>query len=229
VILATRDLVHQVSNADGSVSFPSALADSEWAALAKFEATFGIRQFSDSTLPSAIHGLNPPTNAGEQGGNTGRLTAAGLAVFPYLKGAVPIDNPTAKTDTFGYRATPAAQAAPAAFQTLLSGPDGASHLGIYTHADGREEMVSTLDGNENQLHEQLLRHGILDWRKQKPLRERREPSSAIRSGIRSRPTALRREGAHQGGHEQHERDAEHGQHASDGGGELQRDAGLGYR
>lgn len=163
VILATGDLVHQVSNADGTVSFPSALSDSEWAALVKFEAKFGIRQFSDSTLPSAIHGLNPPTNTGEQGGNTGQLTAAGLTVFQYLKGPVPIDNPTANTDVFGYQATPAPQAAPAAFQTLLNGPNGASYLGIYTHPDGREEMVSTLDGNENQLHEQLLRHGILNW------------------------------------------------------------------
>ena len=163
VILATGDLVHQVSNADGTVSFPSALSDSEWAALAKFEGTFGIRQFSDSTLPSALHGLNAPASAGEQGGNTGQLTATGLAVFPYLKGPVPIDNPTANTDTFGYQATPAAQTAPAAFQTLLSGPNGAAYLGVYTHADGREEMVSTLDGNENQLHEELLRHGILDW------------------------------------------------------------------
>jgi hypothetical protein len=163
VILATGDLVHQVSNADGTVSFPSALADGEWSALEKFEATFGIRQFSDSTLPSPAHGLNPPTNTGEQGGNTGQLTAAGAAAFPYLKGPVPIENPTANTDVFGYQAPPAPQAAPAAFQTLLSGPNGASYLGVYTHADGREEMVSTLDGNENQLHEQLLRHGILNW------------------------------------------------------------------
>jgi hypothetical protein len=163
VILANGDLVHQVQNADGTLSFPSALSDSEWTALAKFEGTFRIRQFSDSTLPSALHGLNPATNAGEQGGNTGQLTAAGLAVFPYLKGPVPIDNPTANTDTFGYQATPAAQTAPAAFQTLMSGPNGAAYLGVYTHADGREEMVSTLDGNENQLHEELLRHGILNW------------------------------------------------------------------
>jgi hypothetical protein len=163
VILATGDLVHQVSNSDGTVSFPSALSDSEWAALAKFEGTFGIRQFSDSTLPSPLHGLNAPTNTGEQGGNTGQLTAAGLTAFPYLKGTVPIDNPTTNTDTFGYQATPAPQTAPAAFQTLLSGPNGSSYLGVYTHADGREEMVSTVDGNENQLHEQLLRHGILNW------------------------------------------------------------------
>jgi hypothetical protein len=163
VILATGDLVHQVSNADGTVSFPSALSDGEWSALAKFETSFGIRQFSDSTLPSPAHGLNAATNSGEQGGNTGQLTAAGLAVFPYLKGPVPIENPTASTDAFGYQATPAPQVAPASFQTLVSGPGGSSYLGVYTHADAREEMVGTVDGNENQLHEELLRHGILNW------------------------------------------------------------------
>ena len=87
VILSTGDLVHQVTNPDGSVSFPSSLADSEWTALAKFELTFGIRRISDATLPALVHGLNPATNTGEQGGNTGQLTAAGLEVFPYLQGA----------------------------------------------------------------------------------------------------------------------------------------------
>jgi hypothetical protein len=164
VILATGDLVHQVTNPDGTVSFPSALADSEWSALAKFEQTFGIRQISDATFPSPVHGLNPPTNTGEQGGNTGTLTAGGLQAFPYLKGPVPIDNPSpTAVDAFGYQATPAAQVAPAAFQTLLAGPNGSSYLGIYTHPDGREEMVSTIDSNENQLHAELLRHGMLSW------------------------------------------------------------------
>src|SRR3954452_1289255 len=164
VILANGDLVHQVTNPDGSVSFPSALADSEWLALAKFEQTFGIRQISDATFPSPVHGLNGPTNTGEQGGNTGTLTAAGLATFPYLKGPVPIDNPSpTATDAFGYQATPAAQVAPASFDTLLAGPNGSSYLGIYTHPDGREEMVMTVDSNENQLHAEILRHGMLRW------------------------------------------------------------------
>jgi hypothetical protein len=163
VILATGDLVHQVTNADGSVSFPSALADSEWTALARFEQTFGVRQVSDATFPSAVHGLNGPTVTGAQDGNTGALTAPGLIVFPYLKGPVPIgDAPPAQT-AFGYQATPAPQTAPAAFDTLLGGPNGSSYLGVYTHADGREEMVMTVDSNENQIHAQLLRHGVLGW------------------------------------------------------------------
>jgi hypothetical protein len=163
VILATGDLVHQVTNADGSVSFPSALADSEWTALAKFEQTFGIRQISDDTFPSPVHGLNGPTATGPQNGNTGQLTAAGLSAFPYLKGPVPIGDPAPATTTFGSQATPAAQTAPAAFETVLGGPNGSSYLGIYTHADGREEMVGTVDSNESQIHAMLLRHGMLSW------------------------------------------------------------------
>jgi hypothetical protein len=163
VILATGDLVHQVTNADGTVSFPSSLSDAEWTALARFQLTFGIRQISDATFPSLLHGLNPPANTGEQGGNTGQLTAAGRQVFPYLQGPVPIDNPSAGVDAFGHQATPAAQTAPASFQTLVSGPAGSSYLGIHEHADGREEMVMTVDSNEHQIHAQLLRHGMLGW------------------------------------------------------------------
>ena len=53
VILATGDLGHNVANADGTTSYLSALSDTEWASLAKFERTFGIRQLSDYTAPVA--------------------------------------------------------------------------------------------------------------------------------------------------------------------------------
>src|SRR4051812_10781220 len=165
VILATGDLVHAVAGPGGTPTFPSALADSEWTALAKFEQTFGIRQISDATQPTPAHGLNFATSSGPQDGITGQLTAAGLQVFPYLKGPVPIDNASATdTEAFGYQATPAPQVAPASFQTLLGGPNGSSYLGVYTHADGREEMVMTVDSNEfGQTHNMLLRHGMLSW------------------------------------------------------------------
>jgi hypothetical protein len=153
VILATGDLEHAVTNGN-TTTYPSALTDAEWASLAKLESTFGVRQLSDATLPSAAHGLNPFTMAGSQSG-TATLTAAGLSVFPYLQGPVPVDA------AFGYQATPAN---PANFQTLLTGPGGASYLGIYTHpGDGREEMVMTVTSNQFMTHNQLLRHGMLNW------------------------------------------------------------------
>ena len=57
VILASGDLGHTVNNPGGTTSYLSALTDAEWAALAKFERTFGIRRLSDFTAPSPLHGL----------------------------------------------------------------------------------------------------------------------------------------------------------------------------
>ena len=102
VILATGDLGHNVANANGTTSYLSALSDTEWASLAKFERTFGIRQLSDFTAPSPAHGLNVVGGA-TQDGNVGTLTPLGKAAFPYLKGPVPIANDDpAVAETFGY-------------------------------------------------------------------------------------------------------------------------------
>ena len=79
VILATGDLGHNVANANGTTSYLSALSDTEWATLAKFERTFGVRQLSDYTAPSPAHGLTPV--AGEsKDGQVGLLTPAGRSV-----------------------------------------------------------------------------------------------------------------------------------------------------
>jgi hypothetical protein len=163
VILASGDLGHQVANADGTTSYLSALSDAEWAALAKLEQTFGIRQLSDYTAPSPTHGLVAVGGA-SQDGKIGALTAAGKAAFPYLKGPIPIpdDDPNpAAAEAFGYAGSPVD---PQSWETLVSAPGGGAYLGIYTHPDdGREEMVMTVAANENQSHAQLLRHGMLNW------------------------------------------------------------------
>jgi hypothetical protein len=36
-------------------------------------------------------------------------------------------------------------------------------VGIYTHLDGVEELVTTFNQNANQLQSWLLRHGVIDW------------------------------------------------------------------
>src|SRR3954451_11266960 len=161
VILSTGDLGHSVTNADATTSYLSAVGDAEWASLARFERTFGIRQLSDYTAPGPAHGLATVGGAAQDGTN-GTLTAAGRAAFPYLKGTVPIadEDPTV-AEAFGYHAAPVDAAD---WQALLTAPDGTSYLGIHTHPDdGREEMVSTVAANENQSHAQLLRHGMLNW------------------------------------------------------------------
>ncbi len=134
----------------------SALSTEEWAALASFEQTFHVRQLTAYTYPGSDYGLNPPTSSGALDGLATRLTTAGLAAFPYLNGTV-----TVGAGTYGYEATPID---PATFKTLLEDPgNGASLLGVFTHPEGREEMVGTFDGNQFQLHSQLLRHGELAW------------------------------------------------------------------
>ena len=71
------------------------------------------------------------------------------------------DDDATVAETFGYPATPAAGAD---WQTLLATPNDSALLGIYTHPDdGREEMVMTVASNQFQNHNQLLRHGMLNW------------------------------------------------------------------
>jgi hypothetical protein len=163
VILSTGDLGHVVTNpgTPATTSYLSALTDPEWASLARFERTFGIRQLSDYTAPTPAHGLNTVGGTVEDG-KVGTLTAAGKAAFPYLKGSVPIANDDATvSEAFGYEATPTAAQD---WQTLVAGPNNTAYAGIYTHPDdGREEMVMTVASNENQSHAQLLRHGMLNW------------------------------------------------------------------
>jgi hypothetical protein len=133
----------------------SALSPAEWTALQTFEQTFHVRQLTAYAFPGADYGLNAPTFSGAMDGQTGSLTPSGAQTFPYLKGPVTID-----TGTFGYQATPATGAN---FNTLLAGPNNSALVGVYTHPDGREEMVQTFDGNQYQLHSWLLRHGELEW------------------------------------------------------------------
>ncbi|HET6449042.1 MAG TPA: hypothetical protein VFG31_08030 [Conexibacter sp.] len=133
----------------------SALAPEEWTALATFEQTFHVRQLTAYTFPGPDYGLNWPTSSGALDGDEASLTAAGRTIFPYLQGAVQIG-----AGTYGYEATPLEGAA---FTTLLTDPSGGALVGVFTHPDGREEMVQTFDSNPFQLHSQLLRHGQLAW------------------------------------------------------------------
>src|SRR3954451_14561845 len=83
------------------------VSDADQAVLAKFERTFGIRQLSDDTFPSAAHGLNAPTVSAPLDGVLATLTPAGKQAFPYLKGDVPIANVDPAVDeAFGWEATP---------------------------------------------------------------------------------------------------------------------------
>ena len=137
----------------------SALSSTEWSALESYEQTFNVRQISAYVYPGSTYGLNSPTVSGPLDGSVASLSSDGKLAFPYLNGPVKID-----TGTYGYQAT---QLAPPAtgtsFDTLLTGLGGSALVGVYTHANGTQELVQTFDGNGGQLQSELLRHGELNW------------------------------------------------------------------
>jgi hypothetical protein len=133
----------------------SALETEEWTALERFEARFHVRQISAYIYPAPEFGLNWPSTAGAVEGLRPSLTTAGRTAFAYLEGPVTIGS-----GTYGYESTPLEAGN---FTTLVTDENGASLVGVYRHADGREELVQTVDGNQFQTHTQLLRHGELAW------------------------------------------------------------------
>jgi len=133
----------------------SALSTEEWSAIAEYERTFHVRQISQYVYPAPEFGLNWPSASGAFEGVSGRVTAAGEAVFPYLRGPVSIGS-----GTWGYHSRPLEAGN---FTTLVSDGEEDSIIGIYRHAEGREELVGTFDGNQYQIQSQLLRHGELAW------------------------------------------------------------------
>ena len=62
---------------------------------------------------------------------------------------------------FGYQATPARAARTS--PRCSPAPNNSAYLGINVRANGTEEMVNTVPGNQFQSHHQLLRDGMLDW------------------------------------------------------------------
>ncbi len=142
------------------------MTTAEIAALTKYETTFGIRQITDQLWPTPVHGLVSPTDpaaSGPQDGKVGALTAAGKAVFPELRGQVPVpDNNPSVGETYGTLTLPASPN----FTTLVSAPApnaGSPFLGTYTRPNGVEEMVMSVTSNPFQSHNQLLRRGMIRW------------------------------------------------------------------
>ncbi len=149
----------QVANYEGVVVATSGLeglSPAQWATLQTFEHQFSVRQVTAYAYPSLDYGLTTPAAGLVLTGSTAlTLTADGAKTFPYLK-AVSLD----PTGTFGYEATPLPGAR---VDTLISGPNSSSMLGIYTAPDGRQTMYQTFDENQYMLQSQLLRHGELAW------------------------------------------------------------------
>ena len=157
IIVSVGDLPECTKGATETCA--STLSATEWAAIEEYEQTFNVRQITGDIFPSATYGLNAATTTGALEGELGTLTAEGKTVFPYLNGSVGLE-----AGTYGYEATPlATQATGASFKTLVTGPGSSALVGVYTHANGIQEMVETFDQNEAQMQAELLRHGALNW------------------------------------------------------------------
>jgi hypothetical protein len=155
VVADSGELLYQavVQASDGLVD--ETLESAQRAALMQAERELGLRRITAYAYPGPRYGLRPPYRSGSLTGCTASLTPRGRQLFGYLSGAVPID-----ADTWGYLAKPASGED---FDTLLTGPDGSSLLGIHRLPDGREQMVQTFDGNPAQAHARLLFEGELAW------------------------------------------------------------------
>jgi hypothetical protein len=149
IVVSTGALVHE---AEPGV-YRSALSADEWSALQSYEGAFGVREIVAYAWPNPAYGLDYPTHAGDQAGQTLRLTAAGTSAFRELAGPVPVLDPM----TYGYRAR-ALDAAP-----LVEASDGSAVVSTSLRSDGVEQLVSTLDANQWSLHGRLLVNGMLSW------------------------------------------------------------------
>ncbi len=150
----------QVANYEGVVVATSGLeglSPAQWTTLQTYEHQFSVRQVSAYVYPSQDYGLTTPAG-GMALSNTTQLslTGDGATTFPYLK-AVSLDS---TGGIYGYEAT---RLSGANVDTLVSGPNGSSMVGIYTAPDGRQTMYQTFDENQYMLQSELLRHGELAW------------------------------------------------------------------
>ncbi len=144
---------------------PFGEGSAEMAALAAYEATYGIRQVDAYTWSHPGVGLEYTDNGGYGGeldGTRAAVTAAGEAgPFGYLGGQVAFeDNSPLVPESYGFMGKPRA-----GYTSYLDAPVGsgrASLVGEYTH-DGRSELVVTFGYNQHQQQFRLLARGIVEW------------------------------------------------------------------
>ena len=150
----------QIANYEGVVVATSGLeglSAAQWATLQTYEHQFSVRQVTAYVFPSEDYGLTTPAVGMQLTSATPlALTSDGAKTFPYLK-AMSLDP---SSPTYGYEAT---RLSAANVDTLVSGPNASSMLGIYTAPDGRQIMYQTFDENPYMLQSELLRHGELAW------------------------------------------------------------------
>ncbi len=144
----------QVAYGDPSAGWQSALTDAEWQSLWNYERTFGIRQITWYTYPTAEYGFNPPT-AGSSNPINAQYTAPGQATFSYAN----TTNPLTIKNVWVY------QAAPLDSNTtpLLQDSSGHALGAVRTYLDGTQNLALTFDSNAFVTHNLVLSYGLVNW------------------------------------------------------------------
>ena len=153
VILGNGDVAYH----DGSIWVGTALTAPEWQTLWDYEATFGIRQVSWYTYPSATYGLNPFNAAFDSTTSpvSASLTTAGRSVFSYINPS----NPLTISGAWTYLATPLATNT----TPLLSDSKGNALAAVRLEADSTESLAFTFDNNFFLTHSLALSYGAVNW------------------------------------------------------------------
>ena len=152
VLLTNGDLAYESPQ-----GWASALTTDEWTALWTFEATFGIRQVSWYTYPTANYGFQAPSAAVDTGasGMNVAFTQAGKAAFPYVNTA----NPLTINYAYAYTAKPLdSNTTP-----WLTDTAGNALAAVRAYPDGRQNLALTFDSNQYLTHNTVLGQGIISW------------------------------------------------------------------
>jgi hypothetical protein len=134
----------------------SALTPAEWAALAKYEKDFQVRQATWYTWPSAEMGFQPGVDHPSDAEPLSlRTTAEGAKVFAHMNTASPF---TVKK-VHAYLAKPL----DADTRPLLVDQGGHALAAIKRSPDGRENLAVTFDGDPYLLHTPIISFGVINW------------------------------------------------------------------
>jgi hypothetical protein len=167
---------------DGTImsNWGSASAE-EKEAIAGYERLFGVREIADAAGPASGFGLDYSGQGGSPTdlGVSATLTAAGQQIFSYLNPGIVIPY---ESGLYMYLAVPYYDLPTwngwsitdvTSFETLVQGPTvvGGSGsplapsaiVGIANHADGRQEMVTTVNSSDWTISDKLLHIGMLNW------------------------------------------------------------------
>jgi hypothetical protein len=157
----THALYSGVILTDGALGVTGAqLSATEITTLTSFESTFGIRQVTWYTFPSAYYGFGASVTSVDTTTTSlpATYTPAGASVFSYANSGQPL--PISKA--FTYLAQPATDGASTPLLTDAAG-NALALVHTYASEGNRQNLALTFDSNENLTHNLVLGYGLVNW------------------------------------------------------------------